>query len=124
MSARTCAIAIRKSGPFDPTRVLRDGRPDLVLISRLQEPSVEVMTARKGEWVLLYQDSLAQLWGRASKYDDPDERLLHRRSAKREIGESHATRLGPLAGVAELQPERQPPNRLTADVCNLRPSHH
>jgi hypothetical protein len=62
------------SGPVDPTRVLRDGRPDLVLISRRQEPSVAVMTTleEKGEWVLLYQDRLAQLWGRASKYDDPN----------------------------------------------------
>ena len=28
-----------KSGPFDPARVLDVGRPDLVLISRLQQPS-------------------------------------------------------------------------------------
>jgi hypothetical protein len=58
------------SGEFDPTRVLREGEPDLVLISRLQRPSVEVMESQQGAWTLLYQDSLAQLWGRASRYDD------------------------------------------------------
>ncbi len=59
------------SGPFDPNRVLSEGQPDLVLISRLQLPSVEVMQ-RQTDWVLLYQDSLAQLWGRADKYNDPN----------------------------------------------------
>jgi hypothetical protein len=59
------------SGPVDPTRVLKEGQPDLVLISRLQRPSVEVMQRQEGRWVLLYQDALAQLWGRASRYDDP-----------------------------------------------------
>ena len=42
----------------------------------------------EGEWVLLYQDSLAQLWGRASKYDDPTS-AYHLPLAKRYIGESH-----------------------------------
>ena len=75
------------SGPFDPARVLRDGRPDLVLISRRQEPSVRVMEAQEGRWVLLYQDGLAQLWGRASKYDDPKSSyyIPHNR---REVGET------------------------------------
>src|SRR5207244_10716801 len=49
------------SGPFDPERVLAAERPDLVLISRLQRPSVEVMQRQQGRWVLLYQDALAQL---------------------------------------------------------------
>jgi hypothetical protein len=76
-----------QSGPFDPTRVLNEGRPDLVLISRLQEPSVAVMQAEKGRWVLLYQDSLAQLWGRASRYDDPKS-AFYLEPRYREIGES------------------------------------
>ncbi len=63
-----------KSGPFDPERVLHDGSPDLVLISRLQMPSVEVMERQQGCWVLLYQDSLAQLWGRADRFDDAQGR--------------------------------------------------
>jgi hypothetical protein len=60
-----------KSGPFDPERVLNYERPDLVLISRAQEPGAIVMKGQQGKWVLLYQDKLAQLWGRASRYDDP-----------------------------------------------------
>ncbi|HEY2412256.1 MAG TPA: hypothetical protein VGI40_08440 [Pirellulaceae bacterium] len=60
-----------KSGPFDPERVLREGNPDLVLVSRLQKPSVEVMERQNGRWALLYQDSLAQVWGRADRFDDP-----------------------------------------------------
>jgi hypothetical protein len=59
------------SGPVDPARSLHVGRPDLVLISRHQEPSVNVMKSQEALWVLLYQDELAQLWGRKSKYDDP-----------------------------------------------------
>jgi hypothetical protein len=59
------------SGPVDPLKALHVGRPDLVLISRHQLPSVEVMQTQEDHWVLLYQDSLAQLWGRKSRYDDP-----------------------------------------------------
>jgi hypothetical protein len=76
-----------KSGPFDPTRVLEVGRPDLVLISRLQVPSVEVMEQQKGQWVLLYQDALAQLWGRATRYDDPHSAYYLPLSA-REVGDA------------------------------------
>jgi len=75
------------SGPFDPTRVLKVERPDLVLISRLQQPSVEVMEAEKGHWILLYQDSLAQLWGRRARYDDPNS-AFYLPLAKRLVGES------------------------------------
>jgi hypothetical protein len=59
------------SGPVDPLKALNVGRPDLVLISRLQKPSVEAMESQQDHWVLLYQDALAQLWGRKSRYDDP-----------------------------------------------------
>lgn len=72
------------SGPYDPARALSHGLPDLALISRAQQPSVNVLEQQNGAWVLLYQDSLAQLWGRASRYDDPrspdfiplDQRLI------------------------------------------------
>ena len=59
------------SGPFDPARVLQSGDPDLVLISREQQPSVNVMNRQRDRWVVLYQDELAQLWGRTAKYGDP-----------------------------------------------------
>jgi len=59
------------SPPIDPTRTLQFGRPDLVLIDRRQQPSARVMHQQAPAWVLLYQDQIAQLWGRADKYDDP-----------------------------------------------------
>jgi len=59
------------SGPVDPTKVLRYGNPDLVLINRYQPHSVEVMRHQTADWVLLYQDSLSQLWGKRTKYADP-----------------------------------------------------
>jgi hypothetical protein len=59
------------SPPPDPARALEYGRPDLVLIDRGQKHSEEVMNAHTEDWVLLYQDKTAQLWGRASRYDDP-----------------------------------------------------
>ena len=75
------------SGPLDPTRVLKVERPDLVLISRLQEPSVQVMEAAKENWILLYQDALSQVWGRRSRYDDPQS-AYYLPPAKRLVGES------------------------------------
>jgi len=58
------------SGPLDPTRVLHFEQPDLVLIDRAFKHSTRVMAAQD-DWVLLYQDSLAQLWGRRERYDEP-----------------------------------------------------
>ncbi len=66
--------AIRHRGvdspPFDPTRTLRTGFPDLVLISRGQPHAVSVMERQRG-WLLLYQDSLAQIWGTRNRFGDP-----------------------------------------------------
>ena len=59
-----------KSGDFNPARALTFGQPDLVLIARDQLPSARVMSQHQNDWTLLYQDSLAQLWGKRSKYDD------------------------------------------------------
>lgn len=59
------------SAPFDPTRVLRTATPDLVLLSRGQVPSVETMNGQRDRYVLLYQDEIAQLWGRTARYGDP-----------------------------------------------------
>lgn len=60
-----------ESGPFIPELVLEQGSPNLVLISRGQPHAVQVMEAQKGTWTLLYQDSIAQLWGIADRYDAP-----------------------------------------------------
>ncbi len=63
------------SGPIDGSRVLRHGSPELVLLDRGYETSVEVMQhesqQKKPEWVLLYQDQIAELWGRKGRYDNP-----------------------------------------------------
>lgn len=59
------------SGPVDGSRILAYGEPDLVLIDRAQTYSVQIMEQQGDNWVLLYQDELAQLWGRADKYDNP-----------------------------------------------------
>ncbi len=59
-----------KSGPVDPEKALKNHRPDLVLISRSQQPGCEVMVCNQHDWCLLYQDELAQVWGRRSRYDD------------------------------------------------------
>ncbi len=76
------------AGPIDPTAILELDDPDLVLVDRKYKHSVEVMEdeAAKADpqWSLLYQDGIAQLWGRKSVYDDsnstkylpPKERLI------------------------------------------------
>ena len=60
-----------KSPPFNDERVLEFGDPDIVLINREQPHGVNVMFRNQDRWTLLYQDRIAQVWGAASKYDDP-----------------------------------------------------
>lgn len=55
--------------PFRPAAALNLNQPDLVLISRHQRPSVRIMEQQSHNWMLLYQDSLAQLWGRRAVYE-------------------------------------------------------
>lgn len=59
---------------FDPARALNFHQPDLVLLSREQGPSVREMRKHTSDWTVLYQDSMAQLWGRKSVYDVADSR--------------------------------------------------
>jgi len=63
----------RGSNPqaFDDEEVLEHGNPELVLISRLQPHAVNVMFRNQEGWALLYQDRLAQVWGRRATFDDP-----------------------------------------------------
>lgn len=78
------------SGPFDATKALNYKNPDLVLIECERKNSVRTMEACSAEWCLLYQDSLAQLWGRRSIYDDRrSERFLpeHHRHCSNELQE-------------------------------------
>lgn len=60
------------SGPFDPTKALQWGDPNLVLFETQRHRGTRIMQAASDEWCLLYQDSLAQLWGRRSVYDDQE----------------------------------------------------
>ena len=60
------------SPPFDDSRVLEFGDPDIVLINREQPHGVNVMFRNQDRWTLLYQDRIAQVWGRSSKYGNPD----------------------------------------------------
>lgn len=55
---------------FDDTRALEEGNPQLVVIQRGSH-SEQVMLQR-ADWTLLYQDDLAQVWGRADKYAQPE----------------------------------------------------
>lgn len=59
------------SGPFDPLQALEYRAPDLVLIERDRHPHAGDVIRSASHWCLLYQDSLAQLWGRASCFNDP-----------------------------------------------------
>ena len=63
------------SGPIDGTRVLKHGSPDLVLVDRRYETPVAIMkaeaTRKDPEWVLLYCDRVAELWGHRDRFDDP-----------------------------------------------------
>ncbi len=61
-----------ESGPPNETWVLEFGQPELVLISRRQRPSVDVMNGQNERWSLLYQDQLAQVWGRKDIFDNSD----------------------------------------------------
>jgi hypothetical protein len=69
-----------RSTPDGTTEVLRMGDPNLVLLNRHFPHPVEIMQIERlrallaraqPDWVLLYQDALAQLWGRRQTYDDP-----------------------------------------------------
>jgi len=58
------------SQPYDPALALSFAEPDLLLLDRGQKPAQRVMEQATG-WTLIYQDSLAQIWGRSDRYDDP-----------------------------------------------------
>ncbi|TWU29921.1 hypothetical protein [Bythopirellula polymerisocia] len=63
------------SGPIDGRRVLKYGEPELVLIDRLYEHPRSIMRAEgekeNPDWVLLYRDRVAEIWGRSYRFDDP-----------------------------------------------------
>lgn len=78
------------SPPIDPARVLQHGKPDLVLLRRFAECSEKHMNENADTWLLLYQDAIAQVWGRREIFDNPESdhwigparRVIHNRLAK------------------------------------------
>jgi len=84
------------SPSVDGRRALDIGRPDLVLAMRTQTPAIRTMieAGKSGEWVPLYQDKIAQLWGRAYIYDDSD-RETYVRPEKRRLTEYGSTAVVP-----------------------------
>jgi hypothetical protein len=60
-----------ESPPFSADRALEIGPPDLILVWREQKHSARVVAGHVDDWTLLYQDQIAQLWGRRERYDDP-----------------------------------------------------
>lgn len=65
-----------ESGEIDGTRTLTEDRPDYVLVDRIYPHAVEVMeqtaASQESEWLLVYQDATARLYGRRSVVDDPE----------------------------------------------------
>lgn len=60
-----------ESGPIEGSAVLEVTDPDLVLVDRRFPHAEEVMETEQEAYVLLYQDGVAQLWGRRTCYDAP-----------------------------------------------------
>jgi len=56
------------TAPFNADRVLEYRCPDLLLLNRYQKHSIKTIQRNRGQWVLLYQDELAQVWGLRWKY--------------------------------------------------------
>lgn len=85
-----------KSGPVDGQRVFEFGGPELAMIDRqcklARENMQRAIQAQSAQprWVLLYQDKLAELWGRTEVYDNPSsDRYLP--PDRRIVGEHYST---------------------------------
>lgn len=96
------------SPEIDETRILDLGSPDLALIDRKQINTVKVLEQHADRWVLLYQDQLAQLWGRRCEYDDPrSPRFLA--PEKRRITDDPQAGATPWPALPAKGPERSLP---------------
>lgn len=97
------------SGPIDATRALTYHDPDLFLISRRQRSTVRTLQAHADEWTLLYQDGLAQVWGRRDHYSNPQhERFFPEslRTVKQMRPVGHAQWPAFFTGDSTAQPPR------------------
>lgn len=60
-----------RSGPINPERALTYKGPELFVLNRNQQGSVRILESHRDRWTLLYQDSLAQIWGLTSRFGTP-----------------------------------------------------
>ena len=63
----------RKSAPLDPNKALRYENPELFVLDRQQMASVKTLESHSAEWTVLYQDSIAQIWGLKKRFDTPGD---------------------------------------------------
>ncbi len=106
-----------ESPPVDPARVLQHGQPDLVLLRRFDEQTEKHMYENADTWILLYQDAIAQVWGRSETYDDPqsnqwiapDRRVIHNRLARDSV-------TWPAIGELPKRDRNQAGNKLTRKI--------
>ena len=95
----------KSSPPYDPERILREGCPNLLLVERRNRHIQQILHRHAPDWALLYQDDIAQLWGRRSLYDNQDsERYIA--ASHRQISLDRQT--GWLAWPAEPPTRRRP----------------
>lgn len=62
-----------QSPPADPKRILEFRQPELVLLGHHHQHALAALQQAANDWTLLYQDDLAQLWGRRSRFDEPTQ---------------------------------------------------
>ena len=60
-----------ESGPVDSNRVLEFGNPNLVLMDCIADVAAVQHLDNHPDWIPLYRDGRAALWGRRSVFDDP-----------------------------------------------------
>jgi hypothetical protein len=58
------------SGPVDSNRVLQFGNPNLVLMDCIADVAAVQHMDQHSDWILLYHDARAALWGRKTVFDD------------------------------------------------------
>lgn len=85
-----CRNRAKDSPPYDPLHILELGHPNLVLVGCDERYPARILPSQSAQWVLLYHDPVAEIWGRRSRYDDPqsphyfppEKRLVVREVAK------------------------------------------
>lgn len=95
-----------ESPPADPKAILASHDPDLVLLNRHQQHAADTMQQVRDDWSLLYQDDLAQLWGRASIFDDhQSQRFVS--TSERQVGSAPQSGTVPWPGAPQSRLQTQ-----------------